>query len=90
MSSTRWPIAFGEVDPPTAPAFAKASAVRREEAMAPMPATAAAIRNTEQKIRRHLDGVNADLEFGFVIIELPGCVCCCSRDRRSRCCIFPG
>ena len=41
--------------------------------MAPTAAAAAAIRNNEQKIRRHLDGVNVDvvLESGFVIIELP-------------------
>jgi len=39
--------------------------------MAPMAATAAAIRKNEQKIRRHRDDVNVDLEFGFVVIELP-------------------
>jgi hypothetical protein len=54
----------------TAPAFAEASAGRREEAMAPMAAAAAARRNNEQKIRRHLDGVNVDVGFGFVIMEL--------------------
>jgi hypothetical protein len=39
--------------------------------MAPMAAAAAAIRNNEQKIRRHLDGVKVDAGFEFVIIELP-------------------
>src|SRR5438128_2653499 len=55
----------------TAPAFAEASAGRREEAIAPTAATTAATRNSEQKIRRHGDGVNADVGFGFVIIEWP-------------------
>ena len=64
-------IAFGEVDPPAAPAFAAASAVRREEAIAPTAAMAAATKNNEQKIRRQGDGVNVDVEFGFVVIELP-------------------
>jgi hypothetical protein len=36
-----------------------------------MPAAAAALRNNKQKTRRHLDGVNVDVGFGFVIIELP-------------------
>jgi uncharacterized membrane protein len=35
-----------------------------------MPVAAAAPRNKKQKIRR-LDGVNVDVGFGFVIIELP-------------------
>ena len=56
-----WPIPL---------AFAAPSADRREEAIAPMAATAAAIRNNEQKIRRHPNGVNVDLRFSFVIIEL--------------------
>jgi hypothetical protein len=42
----------------------------RDEAMAPIAAAAAAIRNNEQKIRRHLNGVKVDVGFGFVIIEL--------------------
>src|SRR5437879_13474915 len=54
---------------PTAPA--EATTGKREEAIAPMAATAVAIRNSEQKIRRHRDDVNVDLEFGFVVIELP-------------------
>jgi hypothetical protein len=41
----------------------------REEAIAPTAATTTATKNSEQKIRRHFDGVN--VEFGFVIIELP-------------------
>jgi hypothetical protein len=36
-----------------------------------MPVAAAAPRNNKQKIRRHLDGVNVDVSFGFVIIGLP-------------------
>jgi len=32
---------------------------------------AAATKNNEQKIRRQGDGVNVDVEFGFVVIELP-------------------
>jgi hypothetical protein len=43
----------------------------REELMAPMAAATAAITNKKQKTRRHLDGVNVDVGFGFVIIELP-------------------
>ena len=39
--------------------------------MAPMAAAAAATRKNEQKIRRHFDGVNVNLGFGFLIIELP-------------------
>jgi hypothetical protein len=39
--------------------------------MAPMPVAAAAARSNKQKIRRHLDGVNVDVGFGFVIIGLP-------------------
>jgi hypothetical protein len=40
--------------------------------MVPMAATAAATKNNEQKIRRHRDGVNVEVWFEFVIIELPG------------------
>jgi hypothetical protein len=29
------------------------------------------MRNSEQKTRRHLDGANMDVGFGFVIIDLP-------------------
>jgi hypothetical protein len=38
-----------------------------------MAATTAAAKNNEQKMRRHLNGVNVDVVFGsgFVIIELP-------------------
>jgi hypothetical protein len=36
-----------------------------------MAAMAAARRNNEQKIRRHRDGVNVDVGFEFVVIELP-------------------
>jgi hypothetical protein len=36
-----------------------------------MAATAAAIRNNEQKIRRQRDGLDVDVVFEFVIIELP-------------------
>jgi hypothetical protein len=43
----------------------------REEATAPTAAIAAATRNNEQKIRRHRDGVNVNVEFELVIIELP-------------------
>jgi hypothetical protein len=43
--------------------------VAREEPMAPNAAMAAAIKNNEQNICRHRDGVNVG--FGFVIIELP-------------------
>ena len=57
---------------PTAPACAEATTGKREEAMAPMAATAAAIRKNEQKIRRHRDDVNVEVWFEFVIIELPG------------------
>jgi hypothetical protein len=38
--------------------------------MAPTAAAAAAMRNSEQKIRRHDDDVNEDAGFGFVIIDL--------------------
>ena len=44
----------------------------REELMAPMAIAMAATKNNEQKTRRHLNGVNVDVGFGFVIIELPG------------------
>ncbi len=40
--------------------------------MAPMAAAVAATKNSEQKIRRHLDGVNVDVEFEFLIIEVAG------------------
>ena len=43
----------------------------RDAWIAPMAAKAAATRNNEQKIRRHRDGVNVDVRFEFVIIELP-------------------
>ena len=43
----------------------------RDAWIAPMAAKAAATRNNEQKIRRHRDGVNVDVGFEFVIIELP-------------------
>jgi hypothetical protein len=46
----------------------------REEPMAPMAAATAATRNNKQKTRRHFDGVNVGLGFGFVIIELPVCL----------------
>jgi hypothetical protein len=36
-----------------------------------MATAAAAPRNNKQKTRRHLDGVNMGVGFGFVIIELP-------------------
>jgi hypothetical protein len=39
--------------------------------MAPIAAAAAAIRNNEQKIRRQRDGLDVDVGFEFVIIELP-------------------
>jgi hypothetical protein len=42
----------------------------REEPMAPTAAAAAAIRNSEQKIRRQGDGLNKDVGFGFLIIDL--------------------
>ena len=42
--------------------------------MAPMAAAVAATKNSEQKIRRHRDGVNVDVGFGFVIIEFCRCV----------------
>jgi len=38
--------------------------------MAPIAARAAPDRNSEQKIRRPADGVNVDVGFGVVIIEL--------------------
>ena len=38
--------------------------------MAPIAAAAAAKRNNELKIRRPADGVNIDVGFGVVIIEL--------------------
>ena len=44
---------------------------RARRLLLPTAATTAATKNSEQKIRRHFDGVNVDLEFGFVIIELP-------------------
>jgi hypothetical protein len=43
----------------------------REELMAPMAIAMAATKNNEQKTRRHLDGANMDVGFGFVIIDLP-------------------
>jgi hypothetical protein len=39
--------------------------------MAPSAATAAATKKNEQKTRRHRDGVNVEVWFEFVIIELP-------------------
>jgi hypothetical protein len=36
-----------------------------------MAATRAATKNSEQKMRRHFDGVNVGVVFEFVIIELP-------------------
>jgi hypothetical protein len=39
--------------------------------MAPMAVAMAATKNNRQKTRRHLNGVNVDVGFGFVIIELP-------------------
>jgi hypothetical protein len=39
--------------------------------MAPTAVAAAATRNNKQKTRRHIDGVNVDVVFGFLIIELP-------------------
>jgi hypothetical protein len=44
----------------------------REEAMAPTAAIAAAPKNSEQKIRRHLDAVNVGVGFEFVIMEVAG------------------
>jgi hypothetical protein len=55
----------------TADAAVSPRVTAREEAMAPMPVAAAAARSNKQKIRRHLDGVNVDVGFGFVIIGLP-------------------
>jgi hypothetical protein len=52
---------------PDTPASAEATAGNREEAMAPTAAT----KNSEQKMRRHFDGVNVGVVFEFVIIELP-------------------
>ena len=40
--------------------------------MAPMAAAAAATKNNEQKIRRHLDAVNVGVGFEFVIMEVVG------------------
>jgi hypothetical protein len=37
--------------------------------MAPMAAATAATKNNKHKTRRHLNGVNMDVEFGFVVIE---------------------
>ena len=48
----------GKLPWPPAPAFVEASAGSREEAIAPTAATTAATKNSEQKICRHLDGVN--------------------------------
>jgi len=53
----------------TAPASAEATAGKRDELMAAIAIKAAAIMNNEQKERRHLDGVNVDVGFSFVIIE---------------------
>jgi hypothetical protein len=36
-----------------------------------MPLAAAAPRSNKQKIRRHLNGVNVDVGFEFVIMGLP-------------------
>jgi hypothetical protein len=41
----------------------------REELMAPMAAATAATKNNKQKTRRHLNGVNRDVGFEFLIIE---------------------
>jgi hypothetical protein len=47
-----------------------------------MAAAAAATRNNEQKTCRHLDGVNVDVDFGFVIIELAGAFGLFCNDRK--------
>jgi hypothetical protein len=57
---------------PTVPACAEATTGKREEAMVPMAATAAATKNNEQKIRRHRDGVNVGVGFEFLIMEVAG------------------
>src|SRR6266550_7134995 len=44
----------------------------REEPIAPTAAIAAAIKNTEQKIRRQRDGVNVEVGCEFVIMRLAG------------------
>ena len=44
----------------------------REEAMAPTAATTAATKNSEQKMRRHFEGVNVGVEFEFVVMEVVG------------------
>jgi hypothetical protein len=51
----------------------------REELMAPMAIAMAATKNNEQKTRRHLNGVNMDVGFGFVIIEIAGRIIGCCR-----------
>jgi hypothetical protein len=40
-----------------------------EKPVAPIAAAAAAIRNNEQRMGRHGDGVNVDVEVGVVLIE---------------------
>jgi hypothetical protein len=40
--------------------------------MAPIATAAAATKNNKQKIRRHLDAVNAGVGFEFVIMEVVG------------------
>ena len=42
----------------------------REEAIAPTRARTAAMRNSEQRIRRQSDEVSTDVDFGFVIMGL--------------------
>jgi len=37
-----------------------------------MAGATAATKNNRQKTRRHLNGVNVDVGFGFVIIEIAG------------------
>jgi hypothetical protein len=48
-----------------------ATAGCRDNAMAPMIATKAAKRSSEEKARRQCDGVEVEEEFRFVIIGIP-------------------
>jgi hypothetical protein len=59
--STRWPVVSPRRDDPPA----------RDDPIAPAAARTAAIRNSEQKIRRQIGGANVDVCLGFVVIELP-------------------
>jgi len=59
--STRWAVASLRRDDPPA----------RDAPIAPAAARMAAMRNSEQKIRRHMDGADVDVCLGFVVIELP-------------------